>query len=222
MTAPKRVLDLFCGAGGAAMGLRKAWPEAEIIGVDIVKQDRYPFEFEWARWDVFGMGMKHFDFIWASPPCQAYSSLANLPKQSHRPRFKMIEEVRLALKMVGQPFVIENVPNAPLFDPVRLCGQYFGLGVRWHRLFECHGFRVKQPNCLPYHKPSPIAVYGDHPEKSLRRPGSGGYINRAHTLRMGQDAMGIPWMEWRELTQAVPPAYSEYIAKQYLVNANEK
>ena len=195
------------------MGLHRAWPEAEIYGVDIIPQPRYPFRFYCAdvfEWAVFDWN--DFDFIWASPPCQAYSSLANLPKQSHRPRVRLIEPVRS--RMNGTPYVIENVPGAPLRNPLRLCGQYFGLGVRRHRLFEC-SFPTVQPDCRGSHKPSPIAVYGDHPEKSLRKPGSGGYINRAHTLKMGQEAMGIDWMNWRELTQAIPPAYSEYIAKQF-------
>ena len=193
------------------MGLHRAFPSAEIVGVDIDPQPHYPFDFVLA--DAMKFPLAHFDFIWASPPCQAYSSLANLPKQSHRPRFRLVAAIRERLLSSGKPFVIENVPGAPLLNPVRLCGQYFGLGVRRHRIFESN-FPIEAPDCLPFHKPSPIAVYGDHPEKSLRRPGSGGYINRAHTVEMGREAMGIDWMDWRELTQAVPPVYSEFIGRQ--------
>lgn len=206
-----KILDLFCGAGGVAMGLHRAWPDAEIVGVDIEPQPRYPFTF------VLGNAMTYpldgFDFIWASPPCQAYSSLRGLGKQSHRPRHDYIAELRTQLINAGCPFTIENVPGAPLINPVTLCGQFFGLGVRRHRKFESN-FSVAQPDCRESHKPNPIAVYGDHPEKNSYKPGSGGYINRAHTLEMARDAMGIDWMNWKEITQAIPPVYSEYIARQ--------
>jgi DNA (cytosine-5)-methyltransferase 1 len=110
----------------------------------------------------------------------------------------------------GLPFVIENVQGSPLNDPAVLCGQYFGLGVRRHRLFETN-WPLTQPDCRPYHRPRPIAVYGDHPQNSKNSS-----INRAHTLKDGQEAMGIDWMPWKTLTQSIPPAYTEYIGKQLL------
>jgi DNA (cytosine-5)-methyltransferase 1 len=119
------------------------------------------------------------------------------------------------LSAAGILYSIENVETAPLLNPVTLCGQYFGLAVRRHRKIESN-FIVEQPICKSFHKALPIAVYGDHPERSLRRYGTGGYINRAHNLAMGQAAMGIDWMDWRELTQSIPPAYSEFIGRQVI------
>ena len=210
----KRLLDLFCGAGGAGMGYHRAG--FEVVGVDNRPQPRYPFEFHQA--DALEFCRQHgheFDAIHASPPCQAYSGLRGLGKQSHRPQVRLIGPMRDALRAAGRPFVIENVVGAPLESPVVLCGQFFGLEVRRHRLFEC-SFRVDQPDCRAFHKPRPMAVYGDHPERHTYKPGSGGYINRAHTLADGQRGMGIDWMDWRELTQAIPPAYTEFIGKQLI------
>lgn len=209
-----RILDLFCKAGGAAMGLHQAFPSAEIYGVDIENQPRYPFRFWCAdvwEWAVFDW--RDFDFIWASPPCQAYTTMR--VKKSHRERPDYIPALRNKLLSTGRPFTIENVPGAPLIDAVTLCGQFFGLGVRRHRKFESL-FRVTQPDCRPHHKPHPVAVYGDHPETNHRSPGAGGKIYRATSLKAAQDAMGIDWMNWRELTQAVPPAYSRYIGEQFM------
>ncbi len=214
-----RVLDLFCKAGGASEGLHRAFPKAEIVGVDIEPQPHYPFRF--IQRDAIDFllsillaGYAPFDFIWASPPCQKHSSLNGLGKQSHRVRTCIIEPLRTYLNRTGSPYAIENVIGAPLKKSVVLCGQYFGLGGRRHRIIETN-FPIAKIHCKFFHKPRPVAVYGDHPEKHSYKPGSGGYINRAHTLEMGQKAMGINWMDWPELTQAVPPAYSEYVAKQY-------
>ena len=223
-----KVLDLFCGAGGAAMGLHWAWPNAEIIGVDIVPQKHYPFTFVQA--DAMTYPLDGFDFIWASPPCQAYTMMQALntraPKRDHP---KLIEPIRKRLISAGVPYVIENVPGAPLVDPVMLCGSMFGLRVRRHRLFEASFFMLTQQcthdGAMPIPvwgdgRPSrqevrrrlrPIAVYGDHPQQ----PGDRTYrVNRARTLEEGRQAMGIDWMAWHPLTQAIPPAYSEFIARQ--------
>lgn len=192
----------------------------EVVGIDINPQPNYPFEY--AVGDVLER-FAHmldwygpFDAVHASPPCQAYTSMGFLGKQP-KERPALIEPVREMVKATGLPYIIENVPRAPLIEPVTLCGQYFGLAVRRHRLFEC-SFPVEQPNCLPLHKPHPIAVYGDHPEHHAKSPGTGGKIYRAHTLEMGREAMGIDWMTWKELTQAIPPAYTEYIGKQLLAS----
>lgn len=224
-----RALDLFCGAGGASMGLDRAG--FDVTGVDIRPQPRYPFRFVQGDALKPPFELSEFDYIWASPPCQAYTGMQRLntraPKRDH-PR--LIEPVREMLRSAGVPYTIENVVGAPLIDPIILCGSMFGLKVRRHRLFESN-FWTLRPQCrhnLEIHpfpvwgdgrptrqevrraRRSPIAVYGDHPQqpgdKTMR-------VNRARTLAEGQEAMGIDWMDWRPLTQAIPPAYSEFIGK---------
>jgi DNA (cytosine-5)-methyltransferase 1 len=200
-----RALDLFCCAGGAGTGLARAG--FEVVGVDIADQPDYPFEFH--RADALTFPTAGFDFIWASPPCQAYTGMQRLntrsPKRDHP---KLIEPMRELLQRSGALYAIENVPGAPLIDPIVLCGSMFGLKVRRHRLFECN-FAILTPKCK-HPKESPIAVYGDHPQtpgdKTMR-------VNRARTLQEGRDAMGIDWMDWRHLTQAIPPDYSELIGR---------
>ena len=138
-----RLLDLFCGAGGAAMGYARAG--FEVIGVDIKPQPHYPFEF--ILTDVLGIALAYFggfDAIHASPPCQAYSALRRLGKQGARP--ELIEKVRYRLAYSKVPYVIENVVGAPLIAPIRLCGSSFGLKVQRHRLFEC-SFAMLAPPC---------------------------------------------------------------------------
>lgn len=216
-----RLLDLFCGAGGCTAGYQRAgfW----VRGVDIKPQPRYCGE-EFIRADALGYlaalidsgEIEEFDAIHASPPCQAYSTLKNLGKQSHKERFDLVDKTRDLLQRTGKPYVIENVPGAPLLFPFILCGRYFGLDVQRHRLFES-SVLILTPDCSSFHKPAPVAVYGDHPERHTYKPGSGGYINRAATIEQAREAMGIDWMEWREITQAIPPAYTEYIGRQLMI-----
>lgn len=201
-------LDLFCKAGGAGMGLHRAG--YNVIGVDIEPQPNYPFQFVQADALRPPFDLSQFDLIWASPPCQAYTGMQRIntraPKRDHP---KLVEPVRQMLQDAGRPYIIENVPGAPLIDPLVLCGSMFGLKVRRHRLFEC-SFWALRPQCRHGLSPQPIAVYGDHPQtpgdKTMR-------VNRARTLAEGKDAMGIDWMGWRELTQAIPPAYSEFLGR---------
>lgn len=122
------------------MGLHQAWPDVEIVGVDINPQPRYPFKFVQA--DALTYPVDGFDFIWASPPCQAYTVARNIQKREHP---KLVEPIRAKLKASGAAYCIENVPGAPLINPITLCGTSFGLEVevlgiiyelRRHRLFE--------------------------------------------------------------------------------------
>ena len=139
-----RVVDLFCGGGGASMGMWQAgatW----ITGVDIADQREYPFWFFQA--DVKNLTaawLRQFDFAWASPPCQAYSYAAQRWRNTGREWADMVDLTRKALIASGIPFVIENVPGAPLEKDLRLCGEMFGLKVIRHRIFEIHGFVCPQ------------------------------------------------------------------------------
>lgn len=209
-----RLLDLFCKAGGASTGYHLAG--FDVVGVDIEPQPNYPFEF--VQHDALALDpdfIAGFDAVSASPPCQAYTGMQRIntrsPKRDH-PR--LIEPVRAMLKASGVFYVMENVPGAPLIDPHILCDSSFGLGVRRHRLFETNFWMMKVA-CRHREMPRPIAVYGDHPQgkgdRSLR-------INRARNLAEGQEAMGIDWMNWRELTQAIPPAYTQFIGAQLLAH----
>lgn len=225
-----RALDLFCGAGGVSMGLCRAG--FDVVGIDINPQPQYPFAFIQADALKPPVRLADFDFIWASPPCQAYTMMQALntrgPKRDHP---ELVEPVRAMLEASGVAYCIENVPGAPMKYPVTLCGSMFGLRVRRHRLFEA-SFPMLVPPCQHDSMPPvpvwgdgrpsrqearkarrPIAVYGDHPQQ----PGDSTYrVNRARTLKEGQEAMGIDWMDWRPLTQAIPPAYSEFIGRAFL------
>lgn len=197
------------------MGLHRAG--FEVVGVDVKPQPSYPFEFHQADWldfvtsgDPVGDPMlEFFDFVWASPPCQAHTQLRGLGK-AKPDDVDLLPPVRSFLRGYGIPHVIENVVGAKLIEPITLCGSMFGLAVRRHRLFECHGFTMLAPECRCRGRRN-IAVYGKSPAHRL----PDGVI-RARDLAHGRAAMGIDWMEWRELTQAIPPAYGEFIGKAAL------
>ena len=172
---------------------------------------RYPFAFHQA--DALTYLAEHgreYDAIHASPPCQAYTTMNRFGKGSGREHPALSGATRYRLRVVGKPWIIENVVGAPLIRPVRLCGSSFGLGVRRHRLFES-SIPLVGSSCQHRDSPRPIAVYGDHPQGALDRSYR---INRATSLSAGQQAMGIDWMEWGELTQAIPPAYTRFVGEQ--------
>jgi hypothetical protein len=203
--APRpRLLDLFCGAGGAAMGYYRAG--FDVVGVDNRPQPRYPFEFH--QGDAMTWPLDGFDAIHASPPCQAFSQATKMQgdPSSHPDLLTPTRE-----RLLGQPapWVIENVPGAPMRVDLKLCGCMFGLGVRRERWFETswQAFDLRQ-SC---HHPEPIVgVYG----YSGSRGSSGIYSGR---LSRWSEAMGIDWMTHaKQVSQAIPPAYTEYIGGQLL------
>lgn len=211
-----KILDLFCGAGGAAMGLHRVWPKAKIIGVDIKPQPRYPFRF--IRADAMTFPLDGYDFIWASPPCQGYSWTSHIYNCQSRPYPRLIEPLRS--RLAGYRYVIENVKGAPLLNPTEICGTALGIKVRRHRLFESS---LPLRFSLPCRHGADFGVYAGKVTRIGTRKtpyvaGSG----RTHwrpetaTLAEGQAAMGINWMKLNELSQAVPPAYSEWIAREYV------
>lgn len=214
-----RLLDLFCGAGGAAVGYHRAG--FDVVGVDIARQPRYPF----ASYQLDAVGVltemveessirECFDAIHASPPCQAYSTTVSLHDAEYP---KLIEEVRELLQATGLPYVIENVQSAPLINPIRLCGSSFGLGVRQHRLFEIHPMIVGVPPCAHHLQPEPIDVTGTGARRiGVRTDGKGGNSRKPRNLAEAREAMGIDWMTRKELSEAIPPAYTEYIGTQLL------
>ncbi len=201
-----RALDLFCSAGGASVGLRRAG--FDVMGVDIKKQPRYPYRF--IRADAFDLPVRlqDFDFIWASPHCQPFTALRTREDMSAYPN--QIPAVRAMLEAAGVPFVIENVVGAPLRADLMLCANAFGLRCYRHRIFEC-SFPVAQPDHPPHR--SRVNRRGENRMAHWR---SGGHITITGDVGsyVGPEAMGIDWMTGNELSQAIPPAYSEYIGKQ--------
>ena len=205
-----RLLDLFSGAGGAATGYHRAG--FDVTGVDIKPQPRYPFKF--VQGDALEYVAEHgyeFDAIHASPPCQAYSSAtkcwSGVEGASKHP--DLVGAMRIILKPFGKPYAIENVPGAPLLNPVILCGVYFGLKVYRHRLFESN-VMIFQPDHQRHSETVPRAGRG---------ASAGGYISVAGNfadVAAARAAMGIDWMTRDELSQAIPPAYTEYIGEQLL------
>lgn len=224
---PLRVLDLFCCAGGAGMGLRRAWPDAEIVGVDIRPQPRYPFTFVQA--DATTYPLDGFDFIWASPPCQAHTAMKTM--HNAKAHADLIPVTRARLVASGIPWAMENVVGAPLRNPIMLCGTMFNLGVedaelRRHRIFETSYEILFTPECA-HGSRSVLGVYGGHIRNRKRRTvgiyGEGVRDSRRKmdrgvadfSIDQGRTAMGIDWMTTAELSQAIPPAYSEFIARAY-------
>lgn len=226
------LLDLFCGAGGAAMGYHRAG--FDVVGVDIKPQPSYPFMCVEA--DALGvladllrgtpfpsvMGRAYaFSAMHASPPCQAYSVLRRANPGAEYP--DLVAPTRALLERTGLPWVIENVPGAPLHPTVVLCGSMFGLGangrqLRRHRLFET-SFAMLQPQCA--HRGESIGVYGGGAvgrytfENGIKKMKGrrGGYQGTAAESR---EAMDIDWMPRSALNQAIPPAYTEFIGEQLL------
>jgi DNA (cytosine-5)-methyltransferase 1 len=208
-----RLLDLYCKAGGASKGYQLAG--FEVVGVDIKKQKRYPFEFIQA--DCLELMkdiefLKSFDVIAASPPCQTHSITQHLRNAQGRSTDKvdLIPQTRQALIASGKPYVIENVPGSPLIEPIQMCGSYFGLKVRRHRRFESNLPIVGSP-CKHKEQGKPVGVYGSMRDEI---PGGG---HTAKTIEQAREAMGIDWMIWGELVEAIPPVYTQEIGKQLLL-----
>jgi DNA (cytosine-5)-methyltransferase 1 len=210
------LLDLFCGAGGAAVGYHRAG--FDVVGVDIKPQPHYPFDFEQAEvLDFMRDGVAGWYFtvaaIHASPPCQAYSTTKTL----HTAKYPaLISEVRGLLRATGLPYVIENVVGAPLNNPIRLCGSSFGLGVRRHRLFETNWMVMASPCVHPW-QPEPIDVTGTGARRiGNRLDGKGGNSRKPRNLDEGRASMGYDWMTRDELSEAIPSAYTKFIGEQLL------
>lgn len=192
----------------------------EVVGVDIEPQPHYPFEFIQA--DALGFIARHgkeFDVIHASPPCQAYSVTAPLSNGNHP---DLVESTRQVLLSTGKPYIIENVPGAPLINPVMLCGTMFGLRVIRHRLFETSPV-IWFPPAQCQHIGRVAPVFGGN----LKRCGVLGrsrlddfeYISVAGKSFIKSDAqlaMGIDWMTSAEMAQAIPPAYTKWLGERLL------
>ena len=206
-----RIADLFCKAGGGAMGYHRAG--FEVIGIDTEPQKNYPFKFYQA--DAITYPLKGFDAVHASPPCQKYSALVTMHPGQNYP--DLIDVTREKLKKSGLPYIIENVETSPLSKSsdlfgshgVLLCGSMFNLGcergyLKRHRIFET-SFPLPQLHCI--HRGRAVGVYGH------------GGCSKKHRMlykKEAAEAMQINWMNRDELAQAIPPAYTKWIGEQLM------
>lgn len=205
-----KLLDMFCCAGGASMGYHRAG--FEVTGVDKSPQPNYPFEFHQGDALEFLAAHGHeFDAVHASPPCQTHTAYRRRGDGVGDSYVDLIPETRAALSALGKPYVIENVAGAPLIDPFQLCGSSFALDVRRHRLFESN-VPILTPPC-------------DHEWQTPRFAPASNRTNLRSTVEVGvwripldvqQRAMGIDWTTLRELSEAIPPAFTEYIGEWLL------
>lgn len=207
--------DLFCGAGGAAMGYHRAG--FEVVGVDNKPQKNYPFDF--IQMDALGFLQEVIDgerptpdVIHASPPCQLFSQATRAEnRQSH---INLIPQTRELCKRVGSIYVIENVPKAPLINWILICGGTLQCSVgtmqlHRHRLFESNAMFFGMP--CSQQKVQTITVVGNGTPSWSRAA-----LGRNPTIKEKREAMGIDWMNRNELSQAIPPAYTEFIGKQLI------
>jgi DNA (cytosine-5)-methyltransferase 1 len=205
------LLDLFCGAGGCAKGYQQAG--FYVVGVDINPQPRYAGDefYQADALEFVAQRGREFDVIHASPPCQAFS-LATCYHGNQEEHADLITPTREMLDATGRPYVVENVPGAPVRRDLLLCGEMFGLQLHRHRLFETGEW---------------LAFSLQHPRHRLRSAAHNCHVAEGHTrlvaghfadLASASQAMGIDWMTRAELSQAIPPAYTEFIGRQLLAH----
>ncbi len=205
------LLDLFCGAGGCSMGYHRAG--FDVVGVDHKPQPRYPFPERFVQADALNppFDLKTFDVIHASPPCQDFCAMKHFPGLAKRGN--LITATRKLLCSAGVPWVIENVPGAPMQAGVVLCGKMFGLKVYRHRVFEASVALL----CPPH-----VSHRDNCRKRMLSRKGfvtvagHGGMGIGIGGMEYARQAMGIDWMARDELSQAIPPAYTEFLGRQLL------
>ena len=207
-----KLLDLYCKAGGASMGYHLAG--FEVVGIDNKKQKRYPFEFIQA--DALEVlqdinYLKSFDVLAGSPPCQTHSITQHLRNAQGKTTDKidLIPQTREGFIKSGKPYIIENVPGSPLVNPVVFCGSSFNLKVRRHRLFESN-LELTGSVCDHKTQGRPVGIYGSMRDEI---PNGG---RTAKSIEQAREAMGIDWMIWGELVEAIPPIYTKYIGEQII------
>jgi len=226
-----RVLDLFCGGGGAGEGYRQAG--FEVTGIDLVRRETgYPAG-HFIKSDVLDVLddihlLQSFDLIHASPPCQTHSRTQHLRDAQGKGTSKvdLIPQTREALEKSGVPFVLENVEGSPLRQDLLLCGSMFpqlhvmdDTGRRWlkrHRIFELGKVTVPQPVCNHRAGIRPIGIYGSMNDNIP----SGGQT--ARSVEEARTLMGMPWANWPTMVEAIPPAYTHFIGQKVMHQLAER
>ena len=209
MKKKPRLLDLFSGAGGCAMGYHRAGFDVS-MGIDIAPQPNYPFDFyQWDALDFLEEYGHEYDFIHASPPCQNYSTLNNVNKREYP---DLLPAVRVLLQSIGVPYVIENVPGAPIDKSLKLRGDMFGLQVLRLRYFET-SFHV---NCPPLPRKTGTTSGNGKKYSTLETGDFVTVTGKHYRYADGKKAMGIDWMSYEELAEAIPPVYTQYVGAEWL------
>lgn len=208
-----KLLDLYCGGGSAGYGYEKAG--FDVTGVDLFPQKRHRGKFIQSDAIEYLLEYGHlYDAVHASPPCQEYSTASMQFRISGKEYPDLVSETRQALKKVGKPYIIENVPNSPLINPILLCGSMFGMRTYRHRLFES-SINLTAP------------LHPKHTAKNTkmgRKPKDGEfiqYVGHFSGVKEVQDMCGTPWLGQYELAQSIPPQYTEFLGHQmreYLFN----
>lgn len=201
-TLKPKLLDLFCGAGGCTKGYQRAG--FHVTGVDIKKQPRYCGD-EFHQADAMTFDLSGFDFIHASPPCQAFSQAKTIHGRGKHQ--DLLTPTRERLQASGSPWVIENVPNAPMRKDLILCGTQFGLKDGKYCLIRHRWFEFWKPIMF-------LVPPCNHSKDIISVFGHGGHIY--HGVEQWRRIMKINWMNRDELAQAVPPAYTEFIGRRVL------
>ena len=227
---PLDILELFCGGGGAAMGYIQAGHKVTGVDTNANARTYYPGTFIHAdamrviTWRTIDRGffLDNFDFIHASPPCQGWSTVTKRwinqnPRKYAKKYPNLIAPLRAFLQKSGKPYIIENVPGAPLEHPLKLCGLMFNLKLYRHRHFEC-SFPVAQPVHVKHDHQQPYSVYGN-PRSSPKQ-------NEvyAELVKSWPDQMGIYHIPpaSRFFAEAIPPAFTKYIIEQYVAQVKSE
>ena len=211
-----RLLDLFCGAGGATKGYQRAG--FYVVGVDIAPQPNYCGD-EFVQHNAVTYEWGDFDALHASPPCQPFTRYNNMRPDLPARYPDLVDIMRERFQYTPTPWVMENVQGAPLINPIMLCGSMFGLDVQRHRFFEMSHAPLMLPPCQ--HEWTPDRFPGG---RSMQRGGHSRAKVRATVeigswdipLEVQQQAMGMDWTTLSELSEAIPPAYTEWIGRELL------